>query len=1215
MRSFRHHLFPSALFFSLALGLFVIVLLLFRIGLTESWLVLRLEKTARKTQVQLHASSENVAYLLDTVTGFPSDAAFRACLKDKDDMLFVFQDDSLCYWNSNTISPRYLTRRVSVGVDTICNLHVGDALVVSFAHEKYSVYVLSLLTTTYSIENQYFVNKYWPLNFMFDHEIHFNSSNPAAIPLIDAQGHQLAKFDVKMVHSVHRPFSYILLVLYCLVIISFCSFLYQVLLSFPFLKSRRLPLFIAFLFFSTLAFFVVHLVWPDNLLFKSDLYVKTEHRLFSMLSVGLFLELVILVSSNLFVASICLLKHKSKLAYPWRLTLSVLYFFATFFTIVYVIPYFILSDKSHLLLHAGDLINMDYLVIALIGMFIVTAFMFLNALFVHYSPYDHGFWLPFAVFFVLFTLSAFFVFHLYWEIWLIGIGVFVAIMMHVRFEDQGELSPMLFQLLFLAGFMTVFYDQLAIEQESQFMKAAATRLIDETDPDFEASYLDFAQAIAQDTALQEMVFSASNILDEVILGYAENLLFDSVMSKYNVALKVCAPGDEMMIEPDNFVTECGGFFQNIIATNNGRAVSDGLYSIDYNTLDPSYLGIVKIHSSDSTQFKNLYFEFSKPIVPFGYGYPKILQQENAMVPWNYSMACYRNQQLVYKYGKSVYPNYLSDMKYKENDFFNDRGMKHYCISDGGSKVLIISVERKDWIDFTAPYAVFFFTILLIYIIVFLFIGRRNKDEWVHRNSFRRRLQSAILLTLGLSFLVVGPISVVFIRSVFDQRTADFHYEQTRTIMLHMGDMVDLSIFDSEASQSKYDEILRHFTYTFFTDINLYGLDGRLLSSTRPEIFDNRLQGPLMNAEAFQNMRGDKFMYYTHLERLGKSLYQSAYISILDNNGRAVAYLNTPYFASQSDLATQIMNFILTYVNIVLFLIGVSVLLVLSVTKRLTKPLRLIQNKMRNVKIDRANEPIEWHSNDEIGQLIEQYNQLVVELEKSANTIARSERELAWREMARQVAHEIKNPLTPMRLSVQYLQKAWQQGAPDIDERMKRTTNTLIEQIDTLSDIASAYSNFAKLPENTPEWVDLSELVAGVVNLYNVNEHITFSYTFDTKHDYKLKVDKNNLSRAIGNVVKNAVQAIGQKPDGKVTVALVANRQKYVIRITDNGKGISEEERTKIFMPNFTTKSSGMGVGLSIVYNIIQASNGRITFESEVGVGTTFIIELFKNEAE
>lgn len=1213
MRTHRHRLFPYILFFSLSLALFVLALLLFRIGLTQKWFVSRINKSALQAQEQLHHIGANVSSLLDTISGFPNHDDFQSCLENENEMLFVFKDDSLCYWSSNLICPKNLVRRVSFGSDTICNVHVGDALVVSKSCSSYRVYLATLLTERLSMENDYFSSKYRPFHSIFDHEVYFNSSEPSSIPIVDPQGHILSNFSIRMVHSVHKPFSLILIALFCLVIVSFYSLLFQLLLSLSVFRSRRLLLFLVYFLLSDLFLVLIHVVWHNGLLFRSDLYTLTEHRILSFLSFGSFIEGVMLISANLFVASRCLQWRKSELSYPWRLMLSLLFFFIVFFTVVYVLPYFVLADKDNLLLQSSALINLDYLVLSVIGLLLVLALVFLNAIFVHFSPYDHGFWLPFAIFLVLFSVLALFVIHLYWELWLIGIGVFVALMLHVRFEDRGELSPMLVQLLFLAGFMTVFYDQLAVEQENTFMKTAAANLFDETDAEFERSYLVFAQSIHADSVLREMVFSSSNILDEVILGYSESLLFDSVMSGYNVALKVCAPGDEMVIEPDGFVTECDTFFRNVIATNNGRAVSKDLYSIDYNTLDPSYLGMITMYSGDSTLFKTLYFEFSKPIVPVAYGYPKILQKENVMLPWNFSTACYRGEQLIYKYGKCDYPNFLSDMKYKKGDFFYERGIKHYGFSDNSNKTLIVSVGRRDWIDFTAPYALFFFILLVIYLVVFLFIGRRNKEEIVHRKSFRRRLQVTILLTLGISFFAVGPISVVFIRSVFNQRTSDFHYEQTRTIMLDMEDWVDLSIFERQTSRSKYDEVLHHFTNSFFTDINLYALDGRLLSSTRPEIFDNRLQGPLMNAEAFQNMRDDKFMYYAHLERLGSSVFQSAYISLLDNRGRAVAYLNTPYFTSQSDLTTQIMNFILTYVNIVLFLIGASVLLVLRATKRLTEPLRLIQNKMRNVKIDRANEPIEWRGNDEIGQLIEQYNQLVVELEKSANTIARSEREMAWREMARQVAHEIKNPLTPMRLSVQYLQKAWQEGAPDIDERMKRTTDTLIEQIDTLSDIASAYSNFAKLPENVPEWVDLSDLLGNVVNLYDVSEHVAFSYTFDTKRDYKLKVDRKNLSRAIGNVIKNAVQAIGQKPDGKVNVTLVANRLKYVIRITDNGKGISEEERAKIFMPNFTTKSSGMGVGLSIVYNIIQASNGRITFESEVGVGTTFIIELFKSE--
>lgn len=281
-------------------------------------------------------------------------------------------------------------------------------------------------------------------------------------------------------------------------------------------------------------------------------------------------------------------------------------------------------------------------------------------------------------------------------------------------------------------------------------------------------------------------------------------------------------------------------------------------------------------------------------------------------------------------------------------------------------------------------------------------------------------------------------------------------------------------------------------------MNLYGLNGQLIASTRPEIFENYLQATLMNAEAFRNLRGNRSLYYTHEESLGKGKYQSAYIPITDERGNALAYLNTPYFSSELDLRTEIISFVMTYLNIILLLLMVSLLLILSVTRRLTKPLSLIQSKMQSVQLDRNNEPIEWKSNDEIGALIEQYNQLIVELEKSANLIARNERESTWREMARQVAHEIKNPLTPMQLSVQYLVKAYNDGAEDIGDRLKRTANTLLEQINDLSEIASAFSSFAKLPENHPETLDLASLLQGVVNLYNVEENISFTYHYDMK---------------------------------------------------------------------------------------------------------------------
>ena len=367
---------------------------------------------------------------------------------------------------------------------------------------------------------------------------------------------------------------------------------------------------------------------------------------------------------------------------------------------------------------------------------------------------------------------------------------------------------------------------------------------------------------------------------------------------------------------------------------------------------------------------------------------------------------------------------------------------------------------------------------------------------------------------------------------------------------------------------------------------------------------------MMNAEAYQQMHRNKELYYTHEECLGKGKYESSYIPIADNSGNTLAYLNTPYFSSATDLYNEIQNFILTYINIILLLLGITLFIILRMTRRLTQPLVLIQNKLGDIKIDQKNEPIEWKNNDEIGALVKQYNQLIVELEKSAAELKRTTTESAWRGVARQVAHEIKNSLTPMRLSVQMLQRNINNGKAT-PEQIQRTTNTLIEQIDALSDIASSFSRYAKLPENHPQSLDLAELIGNVVNLYDNAENIRFIYNFDKAQNHTYNGDKTNLNSAIGNLVKNAVQAIGTKPDGRINVSLKNTESSFVISVKDNGKGIKEEDKNRIFLPNFTTKSGGSGVGLSLTYNIVQAAGGTISFESQEGEGAEFIITLPK----
>lgn len=765
-------------------------------------------------------------------------------------------------------------------------------------------------------------------------------------------------------------------------------------------------------------------------------------------------------------------------------------------------------------------------------------------------------------------------------------------------------------ILLIAIAATYLYYDKSRKKENAEMKAMADNLILKRDLVFENSFQQFVEEIKKDSSFHEILFAESNVLADVVLGYSKELLFDETMKDYQEALTICAPDEYIDIQPEDTIANCDDYFLEKLAKSNQKRVGEGLYFMDYNTLDPNYLARIKVRSTDSLQQRTLYFEFYNPIAPEGFGFPRLLQEQNSEKPYEYSVASYRDNVLVYKYGKYVYPNFLKDMNVKDHEFTYGRIHKHYSINNGENNVLIISTPRKGWSEITGPFALFFIGLLIPYLFICWLLQPKKQKSWKDR-SFRHRMQSVIFITLGIAFLTIGPVSVVYMRSLYNKKTQNAQFESTRTLALEMQNNIDFENLIGNASRDTWTEVMQHYANTFFTDLNLYSLDGKLIATTRPEIYELTLQAPIMNAEAYQNMFRNKALFYTHKEQLGKGIYESSYLPITDTQGNTLAYLNTPYFSSETDFQKEIKDFILTYVNIILLLLGLALIFVMGITKRLTKPLSLIQNKLGDIKIDQKNEPIEWKRNDEIGALVKQYNQLIVKLEKSATELKRTTAESAWRDVARQVAHEIKNSLTPMRLSVQMLQRNIENGKAT-PEQTQRTANTLIEQIDALSDIAASFSRYAKLPENHPQPLDLAELVGNVVNLYDNKENITFKYLYDQTKDHTYNGDKTNLNSAIGNLVKNATQAIGTKEDGKIEVGLESTDTTFVISVKDNGRGIKEEDKGRIFLPNFTTKTGGSGVGLSLTYNIVQSAGGTISFESQEGEGAEFVITLPKS---
>jgi len=395
---------------------------------------------------------------------------------------------------------------------------------------------------------------------------------------------------------------------------------------------------------------------------------------------------------------------------------------------------------------------------------------------------------------------------------------------------------------------------------------------------------------------------------------------------------------------------------------------------------------------------------------------------------------------------------------------------------------------------------------------------------------------------------------------------------------------------------------------FFTDINLYDLNGILLATSRPEIFQKGLIGKQINRIAYTELALNGKAQFIQKENIGILTYSSIYIPLKNIENKVIAYINLPYFTNNNNLQKNISNLLITTINIYVVLFLFTILLAFIISNQITRPLRMLQDKFKAVQLGKKHQEILYEKKDEIGHLVKEYNLMVTKLEENVLQLAESERESAWREMAKQIAHEIKNPLTPMKLSVQLLQRSWKDNKEDFSKRLENVSLTLIEQIDTLSSIASEFSAFAKMPKPQDEEVDISAKLRTVIQLFENTKDVTLNTNFHGNDSVKIIADKEQLSRVFINILKNGIQSIPEGVKGTIFIEVTTYGNNVKVTIEDNGSGISDDKKDKLFKPSFTTKTKGMGMGLAIVKNIINNANGEIWFESELGKGTKFFVE-------
>jgi len=775
----------------------------------------------------------------------------------------------------------------------------------------------------------------------------------------------------------------------------------------------------------------------------------------------------------------------------------------------------------------------------------------------------------------------------------------------------------LFLILFsITGTFVMNHYNNSIEKEKR--KILALKLGISRDAMAESMFPKTEEKLLSDSILRNMIsdstLSNSEESEDSIERYLQAKYFKGYWNNYTLQATVCSGNKSLKVQPHNELINCGTYFQHIINEFGKPTLSKYLYFLDYGYGYKNYLAILPIIGGniDLVNHKNIYIEISSKLVFKDIGYPELLiDKEVGQIPdlSDYSYAYYRNGKLTHRVGNVLYSlEFDASIKLliKTAHYYSQQGFSHYYYPIDKYNTLIISRKESTLVNIIAPFSYLFFIFAFFFSIFFIVV--RFKDVVnISLFSLSDRLQLTMSGILALSLIVTGGLVVYYITTLNRAKNQDNLNERTHSLLVELQHKVgNLNNF-SELSKEELEEMMTEFSNVFFVDVNLYNIGGRLIATSRPEIFEAGLSTELINREAFEHLEYNHNSYYFQRERIGDNGYNSAYMPFYNDKNQLLAYLNLPYFARQDDLKKEISSFLVAFINVYVFLTITGVFLALIVSNYISRPLRILASRISKLSFGKHNEKIEWKRRDEIGQLVEEYNLMIDELVKSADMLAKSERETAWREMAKQVAHEIKNPLTPMKLSVQHIEKAWREHAVDWDKRLTRFTETMIEQIESLSVIASEFSDFAKMPVTQPQFFDLNEFLENVKVLYQDSSDIQFEFLYNHDIPHTILGDRKQVLRAFTNLINNAIQAIGDKENGLIRIVLISIKDKYQVTISDSGGGISSELANRIFQPNFTTKSGGMGLGLAIVKSIIHGLGGEISFVSDEKLGTSFVL--------
>jgi two-component system nitrogen regulation sensor histidine kinase NtrY len=1210
--------------------------------------VKNLDQTAKMLEDNLHSKEKYINNTLNDPNSYnklkslqnkPGEALnfITRFTTDKSIWLITLKKDSLVFWSGVKVIPAR-PGDIKEGVSFVSQPN-GYYEAIKKSEGNFSAIFFFTIKTNYSFQNQYLQNKFAP-DLLEDDNIQIADFTDANVYAVHSSINKAYLFSVKLKPGqVNHRFFYFELVSWLLTFFTLCVLIHAIC---KYLVSKGyviLSLFLLGIFLIGVRFFNLHYNWPAfmyglgifNAIFysSSSIYPSLGDFCLNLLFITWFVTF-------LYRQRDCLLVKT-----PGKFTAYLLLFgciavlLLTSTTLLNLFYSLVINSKVSFDIY--NVFNLSFL--SLLGLlmlcFSFLIFYLLNETFLFICvklPIKSIYQLTVFIVSILIA-TAIATWYQGFTLFYLLLAIPVLIRAYAYWYSNGQVSAtsFIFIVLICAFISLIRFYQVESVKETQTRKALIQKL--EVPDDATADFI--FKKIEKQVITDPLIIQYFN--DTLKYGYLKDRLqkvyFDGYLSKYAYNIHEFNANGQSLLAEKNFSLD---IFKDLVLYSSFK-VSDYFYRENESFGVQHYFAILPIVQKNRPPGTIVVELRSKPLQPSG-SFPDLLKdgeikQENQFK--DYSYAFYIDNKLLSKGGDYVYDlvntfqgqvkKYTTETTHIYDDlkWYKDGSSFSHLVYKPSERTLIVVSKEEDVLFYSITSLIFFFILLLAFSFIIISIRwlwlrikilniSDNHLKWIFKISFDRilyktRIQFSIIAAVVITLIFVGFITFLSISTQYNTQQDDMIRDKISRISAAF----ESGVFDKyinrikDENQVDFDELAN----TYSTDLVLYDRNGVPLITTQPKIYDAGLMSRRMNARAYIALSKFQKSEFINNEVIGGLQYKAVYAPLINTKTNVtVAYLQLPYFSDQADYNSRIVSLLNVMINVYALIFIIVGLFAVIIARQITTPLSFIQSSLSKIIYGKKNEPIIWERDDEIGALVKEYNRMIAALENSAQRLAQSERESAWREMAKQVAHEIKNPLTPLKLGLQLLEKSWRDKDPKFDQKFERFSKSFVEQIESLSSIASEFSSFAKMPDTNIERINIFDMLGQAVTIFVHADNIKIAYQAPEKPFY-INADRDQLLRCFNNLLKNAIEATPHDKEGLIDINYLITSKNILLSIKDNGNGIPENMREKIFEPNFTTKSSGTGLGLAFVKNSIENAGGKVWFETVVGAGTTFYLSL------